>query len=437
MLADESNRTKAVDAGNGIPLDDAARQSPANMGVGRRAITTDKRHNVVVCNTTLRTMAARSHVLIAIFVLVCATLAFPSASAWSNGGYSADPNNPDYGTHDWIADNALTIQTRDISFLRVTYHSLFLLGTEAPDNPDYIGDTAKHHVYYTAGHELEDDASAARASQIYDLAKGFLDAKDYQSAAYDIGVLAHYVSDPGVFGHTMGADTDWGTEVHHSDYETYVNSMISSLSLPAGTALGDADAYSATLGLAEDITFGYGAIRSNIWMDANYNWADNAFISSASASLYGSTAAVAAVINHIMIATSSPPPQVPQAPTSLVASIESSNVVLTWAAPLDDGGADITGYKIYRGEEPSEQVYVASVPADVHRWTDESVESGKTYYYWVVADNSVGSSDMSQVAHATAEKGHNYLLVPIVVSAISLALASGGVIVWRIRRRSA
>jgi len=28
-------------------------------------------------------------------------------SGWSNGGYSAAPANPDYGTHDWIAEHAL------------------------------------------------------------------------------------------------------------------------------------------------------------------------------------------------------------------------------------------------------------------------------------------------------------------------------------------
>jgi len=28
-------------------------------------------------------------------------------TAWSNGGYSEDPSNPDYGTHDWIAQHAL------------------------------------------------------------------------------------------------------------------------------------------------------------------------------------------------------------------------------------------------------------------------------------------------------------------------------------------
>ncbi len=29
------------------------------------------------------------------------------AAAWSNGGHSADPSNPDYGTHDRIAEHAL------------------------------------------------------------------------------------------------------------------------------------------------------------------------------------------------------------------------------------------------------------------------------------------------------------------------------------------
>jgi hypothetical protein len=26
---------------------------------------------------------------------------------WSNGGFSSDPNNPAYGTHDWIAQHVL------------------------------------------------------------------------------------------------------------------------------------------------------------------------------------------------------------------------------------------------------------------------------------------------------------------------------------------
>lgn len=384
-----------------------------------------------------RSAVQSSRILIVTAALIVLVIFLPDARAWSNGGYSADPDNPDYGTHDWIADEALTIQTRDVTFLRVTYHSQYLLGTEAPDNPDYIGDTAKHHVYYATGHLLEDNASATRASQIYSLAMGYIDDGDYRSAAYDIGVMTHYISDPGVFGHTMGADTDWGTEVHHSDYETHVNSIIGSLSFPAGTTLKNDDAYTATIRLAENTTFGDGDIRSNVWMDANYNWTDAAFESSAKASLYRSIEAVAAVINHLMIATaSSPPPQAPEAPISLVASVEDSHVVITWSPPPNDGGANITGYKIYRGATPNTPSYVTSVPADICRWTDESVERGKTYYYWVAAENSVGSSDMSQVSQAILPKEKTSLVLPLVFSAISVALASGGIIVWRRRKRS-
>lgn len=231
-------------------------------------------------------------------------LAAQDALAWSNGGYSSDPANPDYGTHDWIADAALQIQTQDVAFLKTTYHATFLLGTEAPDNPDYIGDSGNHHVYYYSDGSLQDDACADRASSIYSSAAGYLKEKDYELASFEIGVMAHYISDVGVFGHTMGSATDWGSESHHSDYENYVNSLVSALAHPTSLGLEKKDARSATLGLAEEITFGddvQSGIRSNVWMDDNYDWTEHAFYSSARASLNRSVAMVAAVINHLLI----------------------------------------------------------------------------------------------------------------------------------------
>ncbi len=42
-----------------------------------------------------------SHTKIPIVLsLILATLLSPPTTAWSNGGYSADPSNPDYSTHD-------------------------------------------------------------------------------------------------------------------------------------------------------------------------------------------------------------------------------------------------------------------------------------------------------------------------------------------------
>jgi len=250
-------------------------------------------------NQKYRVLRAR-FVFIATAMVALWIAILPDAQAWSNGGYSSDPNNPDYGTHDWIADAALTIQIRDVTFLSTTYHAKFLLGTEAPDNPAYIGDSTNHHVYYYSSGTLQDDKSAVRASQMYQVALGYLVSGDLENAAYYIGAMTHYIADLGVFGHTMGAYTDWGAEVHHSDYENVIESMIGSLSPSAGP-LDDLNAYDAALGVAETITFGNGVIMSNIWMDSNYNWADSTFVTSAMASLYSSVAAVAAVINHLLI----------------------------------------------------------------------------------------------------------------------------------------
>jgi hypothetical protein len=384
--------------------------------------------------TSFRSLSTKS-----LLILSCLALALPSAGAWSNGGYSADPNNPDYGTHDWIAEKALAIQTRDVTFLSSTYHSLFLLGTEAPDNPDYIGDTSNHHIYFYSTRELQDDACAVRASSIYQTALGYLVDGKYDDAAYDIGVMAHYLADPGVFGHTMGAYTDWGAEVHHSDYENEFESRLSSLPAPSGISLGDLDARTAALGLAEATTFGDGAIQSNVWMDTNYDWSNGVFEASAMASLYASVETVAAVINHLLTEAASselpPSPQVPQPPASLSASVEGSQVVLAWTAPPSDGGSSITGYMLHRGTDPENHSLLTTVAGNTFTWTDGSVEKGKTYYYWVAAVNSVGSSDMVRIASVTVPRDSGSLLVPILLSAVSAAIASGGVILWRRRRR--
>jgi hypothetical protein len=387
--------------------------------------------------------------LAAMIVLVTCTTS--EVRAWSNGGYSSDPAHPDYGTHDWIADKALAIQTRDVIFLSTTYHARYMLGTEAPDNPVYIGDSMSHHVYYYSNGVLQDDHSAVRASQLYQIALGYIRDGNYEAAAYDIGAMTHYISDIGVFGHTMGSATDWGEELHHSDYENEIESMIGSLEPPSGLALSDRSAYDSTISLASDITFGRGEIMTNVWMDANYDWTDTDFVASAMASLNSSVCAVAAVINHLMIETTpstpAPPQQVPpsssttplqapEPPASLTAYLEGSAIVLTWSYPPDDGGSPVTGYSIYRGITQDNPSLLTSVPAGTQSWSDGSTERGETYYYWIAAENSVGTGEMSQATHVTAPGDSGAWEVPITISAIILAaLASGGALMWRRKSR--
>jgi len=97
---------------------------------------------------------------------------------------------------------------------------IFLYGTELPDNGkaplgDGIGDSILHHVYYYANGQLQDDSEARRAKEAYQQTLNFPTAKDYRNAAKWMGITTHYVDDLGVFGHVMGAGTDWGSELHH------------------------------------------------------------------------------------------------------------------------------------------------------------------------------------------------------------------------------
>ena len=120
--------------------------------------------------------------LLAWLLVLSASVSITRVSAWSNGGYSADPLNPDYGTHDWIAEHALAWLPSEEKKYILDNLQAYLYGTELPDNsqaPDGIGDTVKHHVYFWSNGSLQDDAAATRASEEYSGALGFLRARNF------------------------------------------------------------------------------------------------------------------------------------------------------------------------------------------------------------------------------------------------------------------
>ena len=112
-------------------------------------------------------------------------------SAWSNGGYSADPAHPDYGTHDWIAQHALDwLPSEEKQFFTDNLAS-YLYGTELPDNsqaPDGVGDTGKHHVYFYANGSLQDASAADRARDEYVNAEHFFSVGNLSEAAKHLGM---------------------------------------------------------------------------------------------------------------------------------------------------------------------------------------------------------------------------------------------------------
>ncbi|MEX1151538.1 MAG: fibronectin type III domain-containing protein [Nitrosopumilaceae archaeon] len=104
--------------------------------------------------------------------------------------------------------------------------------------------------------------------------------------------------------------------------------------------------------------------------------------------------------------TSSKPPSkftVPNAPTGLTATASSPiQVDLVWNAPTNDGGSQITGYKIDVKTGTGEYVTLKENTGSTARtYTHAERTTGTTYTYKVYAINSVGPSGPSNDASAT------------------------------------
>ena len=95
----------------------------------------------------------------------------------------------------------------------------------------------------------------------------------------------------------------------------------------------------------------------------------------------------------------------PGAPTALMATADGQTQIdLSWAAPSDDGGADITGYKIEVSTDNSTwSDLVANTGSTTTTYAHTGLDAGSTRHYRVSAINSVGTGDPSNVANATTE----------------------------------
>ncbi len=224
-------------------------------------------------------------ILILGIILFFSSASIPNAFAWSNGGYSADPSNPDYGTHDWIVDHAKNwLPTIERQWIDDNL-DFFLYGTEYPDNSgasyqttNGYGDTSNHHNYYDSAGSVIDNSAAIRAKEEYDKALIELKAGRNDIAAIYAGSMTHYIADMAVFGHVMTG------EVHHSDYENYVNGYTTSYNggmfesyLAYDGQLENISAYDASISLGRNTWNDNNGTYTATWMDANYDWNNSAF----------------------------------------------------------------------------------------------------------------------------------------------------------------
>jgi fibronectin type 3 domain-containing protein len=106
--------------------------------------------------------------------------------------------------------------------------------------------------------------------------------------------------------------------------------------------------------------------------------------------------------NFAVVASEATPPTEPGAPNLDPAVAGDAQVSLTWTAPLDDGGALITDYVVYRSEISGGETELATSGGAL-TYTDTTAINGTTYYYTVGAVNSVGTGSQSNEVSATPE----------------------------------
>jgi len=95
------------------------------------------------------------------------------------------------------------------------------------------------------------------------------------------------------------------------------------------------------------------------------------------------------VVSNMASAT---PAGKPGAPASLTATPGDSRVTLSWAAPVSDGGASITGYNVYQGTSPGGETGapVGGSPVTGTSTTVPNLKNGTTYYFKVTAVTRAG-----------------------------------------------
>ncbi len=92
----------------------------------------------------------------------------------------------------------------------------------------------------------------------------------------------------------------------------------------------------------------------------------------------------------------------PGAPSVPGAKREDGNVLVSWYPPSELGNGTITGYKVYKGESPSDMELLAKI--DDTKYVDDNVSRGKTYYYRVSAVNEAGEGESTQTLEVSIPK---------------------------------
>jgi hypothetical protein len=114
-------------------------------------------------------------------------------------------------------------------------------------------------------------------------------------------------------------------------------------------------------------------------------------------------------------------------------------VILTWTAPLDDGGSRVLGYRVYRSEGAGPLQRIGEVDAVTFRFNDTFVRAGIEYSYVVRGYNDLGEGTpvrpITYSIEANPVEEERSFPVPLAAALFVLGLGSGLTIMFILTRR--
>lgn len=91
----------------------------------------------------------------------------------------------------------------------------------------------------------------------------------------------------------------------------------------------------------------------------------------------------------------------PGFPTNTIVQGGNKFVEMSWDPPIDNGGAEILNFNVYRNTSGNDPEMFISIPANNLFFNDTDVINGVGYLYWISAVNSEGESEMAGPFNAT------------------------------------
>ena len=136
---------------------------------------------------------------------------------------------------------------------------------------------------------------------------------------------------------------------------------------------------------------------------------------------------------------SSVPYTYPEVPIGLTAIAANAQVTISWTTP-DDGGSEISGYRLYRSSTESGTYTLIATPS-IASYIDTDLVSGQTYWYKVSAVNEKGEGTLCSALSITlsesdSDGSSNDNLMLILGGAIIVVFLLIGAIFLIIRRRN-